>query len=140
MAATEAETRVGGEEGGLSRPWSIVFLAVGIGCGLVAHVFIESTGSPAWQFGPPLGLLIGGLAFCLAVPPRRWVPVALAVAGLGLLLAVLATTAVLRFGPDAAGQHPSFGHFHPVIKALLVPVLAVPFLPIGTTTCREKGG
>src|SRR3546814_20919145 len=99
MAATEAETRDGGEEGGLSRPWSIVFLAVGIGCGLAAHVFIESTGSPAWQFGPPLGLLIGGLAFCLAVPPRRWVPVAPAFAAPGLLLAVLAPTAVRPFRP-----------------------------------------
>lgn len=115
------------DDGVLPRNWSVVLSIVGAAGGLGAHLFIEHNDSIAWQLGPSLGLLAGCLAFCLTIAPRRWPVGTLAAPGLGLLLAALTTTAVLRFGPDAEGYY-GFDHFGLVVEAVIVAAIVVPFL------------
>jgi hypothetical protein len=134
MAATDTATHQDGEEGDLPRRWSVILLAVGIVCGLAAHVFIGHAESFAWQFGPPLAILIGGGAFCLSVDARRWPSATAGSLTLALLLGLLATTAVLRFGPNADWSR-DFHGISLVAEALIVAQICVPFLQ----TWQEQG-
>jgi hypothetical protein len=132
--STTGERNGGGEQADLPRPWAAILAVVGAVCGLAAHIAIRQAGPIGWQLGPAIAFVVGGLAFCLAVDPRRWVPAALASLGLALLLGLLATTAALRFGSPADAGQASLG-FSLVIEALIVAQISVPFLQ----TWQEQG-
>ncbi|MPZ12403.1 MAG: DUF4153 domain-containing protein [Kiloniellaceae bacterium] len=132
---TSDQDAEGDDDTGLPRQWCAILVAAGIACGLATHLFIDRSDSFAWQFGPPLGLLIGGLTFCLTVVPRRWPAGAFGALGLGLLLAVLAMTATLRFGIDTVSGRRNFGYFPLIIEALIVAKIAAAFLQ----TWQEQG-
>jgi hypothetical protein len=127
MSSTQAAGDGAVENAGLTVPWAFVLVAVGIACGFATHLSIELADSLAWKIGPSLALTVGGLAFCLAVDPRRALPGAAAAIVLALFLGLLSTTAMLRFGP--AIESSTIGHSIALaVEALIIAQITVPFL------------
>lgn len=110
----------------LPRSWAGVFVAVGLVCGLGAFVLTEEIDAWVWQSAPTFALLITGLAFCLSVDPQRWLPAALGSLALGLLLGVLGTTFLERFGPGA-DRWPEMPTARVLTLYLIVAQIALPF-------------
>jgi len=122
----------------LPRSWAGVFVGVGLVCGLGAFVLTEEIDAWVWQSAPTFALLITGLAFCLSVNPQRWLPAALGSLALGLLLGILGTTFLDRFGPGAE-RWPEMPTARVLTLHLIVAQIALPFFQTWQERGQERG-
>lgn len=137
MTTDETTLGAAGETAGLSRLWVAVFLAIGLACGFAIYLIFDQVTSPAWEFGPSIGLLAGAAVFCLAVDPRRWWPAAAAAAALAALLALLTTSTMLQF-EEGLNDIWYLRDLGLVLQAIILATIALPFLQCWQETGRAS--